>query len=194
MSRPPAASRMLCTPLPRAPFSRRHRPGPARVPDRAATGNAAETLLRAPPPPRGTDPGGLLGGGSLWPRACRGEGWGHPVSAHGWRIRELRQWPSGLPLPGRLGKAAKMSPCLPAGCCSRSTLGPARAHPVAQPPGESGPAPLRAGAPGPLAPKGHAAVLPRVARRTVRRHGVGVCVPRCCGVLAMMSRAHCGKA
>lgn len=68
-----------------------------------------------------------------------GGGVGAPLSAHGWRIRELRQWPSGLPLSGRLGKAARMSPCLPADCCSRWTLGPARAHPVAQPPGESGP-------------------------------------------------------
>lgn len=68
-----------------------------------------------------------------------GGGVGAPLSAHGWRIRELRQWPSGLPLSGRLGKAARMSPILPADCCSRWTLGPARAHPVAQPPGESGP-------------------------------------------------------
>lgn len=100
---------------------------------------------------------------------------GAPLSAHGWRIRELRQWPSGLPLSGRLGKAARMSPCLPADCCSRWTLGPARAHPVAQPPGEFGPAPLRVGAPGPLAPKGRSSSAQGGSANRPQTRGRGLC-------------------
>lgn len=104
-----------------------------------------------------------------------GGGVGAPLSAHGWRIRELRQWPSGLPLPGRLGKAARMSPCLPADCCSRWTLGPARAHLIAQPPGEFGPAPLRVGAPGPLAPKGRSSSAQGGSANRPQTRGRGLC-------------------
>lgn len=104
-----------------------------------------------------------------------GGGVGAPLSAHGWRIRELRQWPSGLPLSGRLGKAARMSPCLPADCCSRWTLGPARAHLIAQPSGEFGPAPLRVGAPGPLAPKGRSSSAQGGSANRPQTQGRGLC-------------------
>lgn len=86
-------------------------------------------------------------------------------------MRELRQCPSGPLLPGRLGKAARVSPCLSADCCSRSTLGPATAHPVAQPPGEFG---LRASACGPLAPEGRGSSAQGRAGNRPQTQGSGV--------------------